>query len=113
MPDGRGVLQCFARLIKKQGLKDEDRGIRVVDLKFDLPGHESEIDRYGNCAELLECIIGFDEFRAVMEKNGYVVTLAYTDIPEGIGKRVDPVVEFFPSDLFRAADDCDAASVEP
>ena len=45
------------------------------ELVFDLPGYKPEIDGYRHGPELLEGIVGLDEFRAVVEQDSSVVPL--------------------------------------
>ena len=68
----------------------------MSELVFDFTGHEPEIDGYRHGSELLEGIVGLNEFRAVVEQDSSVVSLLYTQLFQCSGQGIDPLIEPLP-----------------
>ena len=82
------------------------------ELVFDLTGYKPEIDGYRHSPELLEGIVGLNEFRAVVQKDSSVVPFFYTQAFQGAGQGVDPFIEPLPGDICVPAGNGDSLWVE-
>ena len=84
--------QRLLYLFHKNIFADENHRIGLIGLVFDLTGDKTEVHGNGHGADLLQSVVGLDEFGTVVKKNNGMIAFFYTQGLQSVGKAIDPIV---------------------